>query len=146
MRCRASPSRPGEDALSVTTPYFVRRIPYNEMEGLLLRDYEKLEIGECIEGKHGTVNVGIFRNSEFGEYDMASHVSSKVYAVAKHAGRHLVFTMTNVEATKQSTWTSRGRSRPPGTSQRNAPGKSFETGADRGSGNMPRKQPLTETP
>lgn len=90
----------GEDALSVTTPYFVRRIPYNEMEGLLLRDYEKLEIGECIEGKHGTVNVGIFRNSEFGEYDMASHVSSKVYAIAKHAGRHLVFTMTNVEATK----------------------------------------------
>ena len=90
----------GDDALTVSTPYFVRRIPYAEMEGLLLRDYENLEIGECIEGKHGTVNVGIFRNPEFGEYDMASHVSSKVYAVSKHAGRHLVFTMTNVEATK----------------------------------------------
>lgn len=90
----------GEEEFSISTPWFSHKVPYDRIDGLSLRDYEGLVLGELVDGKHGTSNVGIFRNEEFGEYDMASQVSSKVYIVMKIGDRHVVFTQGNVEATK----------------------------------------------
>ena len=90
----------GDTAVTIKAPMVDRTIAYDDIDTVELDP--DFSIGSRISGYGGLeMNSGKFRNSEYGQYTLASYSSCDTFVkITKKSGEHIVFNQKNAEETE----------------------------------------------
>ena len=90
----------GETEMTIDAPLMERTVKYADIEKVELDP--DFKIGERISGYGGlSINSGKFRNSEYGQYSLASYSSCDTFVkITLKSGGHVVFNQKNVSETE----------------------------------------------
>lgn len=90
----------GETDMTVKAPMVDRTVAYDDIDTVELDP--DFSIGSRISGYGGLeINSGKFRNSEYGQYTLASYSTCDTFVkITKKSGEHIVFNQKNAEDTE----------------------------------------------
>ncbi len=90
----------GDTAVTIKAPMVDRTIAYDDIDTVELDP--DFDIGSRISGYGGLeINSGKFRNSEYGQYTLASYASCDTFVkITKKSGEHIVFNQKNSAETE----------------------------------------------